>query len=378
VDFRLSEEQEAIRELAARIFAERTSHERLAQLEKSGEWHDRELWHELARASLTALLVPAELGGGGSGLFEACLVLEEAGRHLAPVPLHATLLLGSLPIVRFGSPEQKRRWLDPLAQGAVLTAALDEEGLADPARPRTSARRDGAGWRLDGVKIAVPGAQLAARILVPARTGEDTVGVFALEPGAAGIKLERQVVTNREPRGRLELDGARAAGDTVLGDPHAGAEIVSWTLERAAAGLCAMQLGVCAEALRRTADYITGRKQFGRQIATFQGAQLRAADAFIDLEAMRATLWQAAWRLAEGRPAAREIAAATWWACRGGHRVVHTAQHLHGGIGADVEYPIHRYMLWAKQIEVTLGGASRTLARLGRLVALGEPAGSRP
>jgi alkylation response protein AidB-like acyl-CoA dehydrogenase len=166
--------------------------------------------------------------------------------------------------------------------------------------------------------------------------------------------------------------------DAVLSDPRAGAEIVRYTLERAAAGLCAMQLGVCAEALRRTADYITGRKQFGRAIATFQGAQLRAADAFIDLEAMRATLWQAAWRLGEGRPAAREIAAATWWACRGGHRVVHTAQHLHGGIGADVEYPIHRYMLWAKQIEVTLGGSSRTLARLGRLVALGDPAESRP
>jgi alkylation response protein AidB-like acyl-CoA dehydrogenase len=378
VDFRFSDEQEAIRELAARIFSERTSHERLAALEKTGDWHDRELWAELTRANLTALLVPAELGGGGSGLFEACLVLEEAGRALAPVPLFATLLLGSLPIVRFGSEAQQRRWLDPLAQGAVLTAALDEEGLASPAQPRTTAQRDGAGWRLDGVKIAVPGAQLAERILVPARTGEDTVGVFALEPGAAGVQLERQVMTSREPRGRLELDGARVGADAVLSDPRAGAEIVRFTLERAAAGLCAMQLGVCAEALRRTADYITGRKQFGRAIATFQGAQLRAADAFIDLEAMRATLWQAAWRLGEGRPAAREIAAATWWACRGGHRVVHTAQHLHGGIGADVEYPIHRYMLWAKQIEVTLGGSSRTLARLGRLVALGDPAESRP
>jgi alkylation response protein AidB-like acyl-CoA dehydrogenase len=293
------------------------------------------------------------------------------------VPLFATLLLGSLPIVRFGSPAQQRRWLDPLATGAVLTAALDEEGLADPARPRTTAQRDGAGWRLDGVKIAVPGAQLAERILVPARTGDDAVGVFVLEPGAAGVKLERQVMTNREPRGRLELDGVRAAADIVLGDPRGGAEIVRFTLERAAAGLCAMQLGVGAEALRRTADYITGRKQFGRSVATFQGAQLRAADAFIDLEAMRATLWQAAWRLAEGRPAAREIAAASWWACRGGHRVVHTAQHLHGGIGADVDYPIHRYMLWAKQIEVALGGASRTLARLGRMVALGDAEGDR-
>ena len=148
MDFRLSDEQEAIRELAARMFAERTSHERLAQLEKSGEWHDRELWAELVRANLTALLVPAEQGGGGSGLFEACLVLEEAGRHLAPVPLFATLLLGSLPIVRFGSPAQQRSWLDPLAQGAVLDG-VGEHFVQHDSQCRDLARRHVHLWSCD-------------------------------------------------------------------------------------------------------------------------------------------------------------------------------------------------------------------------------------
>jgi len=152
----------------------------------------------------------------------------------------------------------------------------------------------------------------------------------------------------------------------VIGDPESGDAILAWLLLRGTAALCAQQLGVASEALRRTAEYIAQRKQFGRPIATFQGVALRAADAFIDLEAMRGTLWQAAWRLAEHLPAEPEVAAAKWWACTAGHRVVHTAQHLHGGIGADIDYPIHRYMLWAKQAELTLGGASIQAAKLGR------------
>ena len=191
-------------------------------------------------------------------------------------------------------------------------------------------------------------------------------------PAARASALERELATNREPQARLTLDGAKLSEDAVLGDPSGGAEIVEWLLDRALVGLCAIQLGVAEEALRRTAEYTRTRRQFGRPIASFQGVALRAADAYIDLEAMRSTLLQAAWRVAEGLPARAEVAAAKWWACRGGQRVVHTAQHLHGGIGADVDYPIHRFFLWSKQLDVTLGGASRQLARLGALL-VAEP-----
>jgi acyl-CoA dehydrogenase len=122
-------------------------------------------------------------------------------------------------------------------------------------------------------------------------------------------------------------------------------------------------------ALRDNATYIAQRKQFGRPIATFQGAALRAADAWIDGEALRAVVMQAAWRAGAGRDAAAAIAAAKWWAAQVGQRVVHTAQHLHGGIGSDLEYPVHRYFLWSKQNELLLGGASQQAARLGAWLA---------
>ncbi|MDH3213653.1 MAG: acyl-CoA/acyl-ACP dehydrogenase [Myxococcales bacterium] len=374
MDFSFGEEQQAVRDLARRIFADRVSHERSQALEASGEWFDEELWAELGRAQIPGLALPEEVGGSGFGILEIWLVLEEAGRHLAPVPLLPALVLGGPPVAEFGSADQRARWLPQAARGeTLLTAALHEAGSADPARPRTSARREGEGWRLDGVKECVPAAQRAAAILVPAQT-EDSVGVFLLDPRAPGVKLERQETTNREPQGRLLLSGAAVGEQDVLGDPARGGAIVEWIVERAHVALAALQLGVAEEALRRTAEYVSSRKQFGRSIATFQGVALRAADGWIDLEAMRATLCQAAWRLSQGLPAAREVAAARWWACRGGQRIAHTAQHLHGGIGADVDYPIHRYFLWAKQIELTLGGASEQLARLGSLIARSERA----
>ena len=375
MDFSFTEDQEAVRELASQIFSDHAEPERLRRVETSPEGIDRELWRALATANLLGITLPEDQDGSDLGLIATSLLLEEQGRNLSPVPLLATLVLGALPIAEFGSNRQKRRWLPGVSSGEIiLSAALGEAAACDPARPRVTATRDGSDWRLEGEKICVPAGHLAERILVPARTGENAVGVFLLDPRAAAVELERQQTTNREAQVRLVLSGARVSADDVLGDALGGVAIVEWMEARALVGLCAIQVGVAEAALRRTAEYTAVRKQFGRPIGAFQGVSLRAADAYIDVEAMRSTLWQAAWRLDSGRPAAVEVRTAKWWACRGGQRVAHTAQHLHGGIGSDVDYPIHRYLLWSKQLELTLGGAAPQLARLGRLVALGAEA----
>jgi len=369
MDFSFSDEQEAVRSLARQILADHASHERFSELEKDGVWFDSDLWSDLAAAGLTALLLPEEVGGGGCGIIEACIVLEEAGRHLAHAPLLATLLLAGAAIAEFGTPEQQRRWLTPVVTKAgVVTGALEETGNDSPERPGLQAIRDGSSWRLDGEKVCVPAAELARCFVVPARTDDSQVLVCLVDATGPGVSLERQLTINREPHGRLTLDGAPVPAAAVLGDASHGAGIVEWIALRARLGLCALQLGVAEEALRRTAEYTRQRKQFDRPIASFQGVALRAADAYIDVACMRATLDQAAWRVSAGLPAGAETAAAKWWACRGGQRVVHTAQHLHGGIGSDVDYPIHRFFLWARQAELSLGGASSQLARLGELL----------
>jgi alkylation response protein AidB-like acyl-CoA dehydrogenase len=284
---------------------------------------------------------------------------------VAPVPLWPTLVLGALPIAELGSPEQQQRWLPGVASGdVILSAALSESGLNDPLRPQTAASRDGDGWRLDGVKPGVPAGHVADRVLVPAVTGDGELGVFLVDPAGPGVQRTVAAATDRSKVAHLAFSGAPAEQLAAL-----GRRATAWMLDRALVGLCALQVGVAEGALRMAADYTSERQQFGRPLSTFQGVALKAADAYIDTEAMRVTLWQAAWRLTTGRDATREVMVAKWWASEGGQRVVHITQHLHGGMGADVDYPVHRYFLWGKQIEDTLGGASAQLARLGHALA---------
>jgi hypothetical protein len=366
MDFSFSDEQQALREVARKILEAEATPDRLREIERGEERIDRALWAELAKANLLGAALPEVHGGSGMGFFELCLLLEEVGRAVAPVPAWATLVLGAAPIARFGSTAQQRRWLPPVVAGeAILTAALQEPDHADPLAPSTRATREGDGFRLSGTKTCVPAAHVAERILVPARTG-DGVRIFLVDPRATGVVLERQEVTSREVQGRLVLDGARVGAADALGG---AADALPWLVERAAAGLCAMQVGVAERALRITADYAAQRRQFDRPIGSFQAVHQRAADAYVDVEAMRLTAWQAAYLLSKQESAREAVAIAKYFAGEAGHAVAYAAMHLHGGIGVDVDYPVHRYYLWARQIELTLGSGSAQLASLGEQIA---------
>ncbi len=372
MDFTFSEEQNAIRELAKQIFSDACEHEHLAAIERSpdGDGIDRALYAALAEANLLGVAVPEKQQGSEFGLGALLVLLEEAGRAVAPVPLLPVLVQAALPIAHFGSDAQRDRWLPGIVSGEqLLSAALDEFGADDPTTLATTARPADDAWVLDGQKVCVPIAASAERVLVPAATPDGGLGVFLVDPRAAGVTLEESRASDHARQFRMTLEGVTVGAEDVLGDPSTGAAIVRFIVDHTRVAVAALQVGVAEEALRRTAEYTTTRKQFGRPIGTFQAVTMRSADAFIDIESMRSTLWQATWRLENDLPATREAAAAAWWACRGGHRVVHTAQHLHGGIGADIDYPIHRYFLWANQLAVTAGGAGRQLSTIGALLA---------
>src|SRR5437870_7216925 len=370
MDFSLSEEQEATRDLARQILSDRETHEHLKEIEAGGEGFDRDTWAELAKAGLLGIALPEDAGGSGLGFVALCRLFEEIGRTVAPLPVLPTVVLGALPIAQFGTDAQKQQYPPGVVAGdTVLTSALVETGT-DALHPTTTARADGDGWRVDGVKTCVPAGLVADRVLVPAAAGDDgTIVVLIVDPSAKGVTRERQDTTSGIPEARLELDGVQVAGSDVLGDPNSGAAIVDWIVERATAALCSIATGVCEQALKMTAEYTKTREQFDRPIATFQAVGQRAADAYIDTEAIRLTTWQAVWRLSAALPAAEEVAVAKFWASEGGQRVVHAAAHLHGGMGVDRDYPLHRYFLWAKHIELTLGSATPQLVKLGAMLA---------
>jgi len=367
MNFDLSEEQEAVRDLAEQIFSGSVDVERVKEIEASDDRIDRSLWGELAAANLLGISLPEEHGGSGLGITEACLVLEQQGRVVAPVPYWATVMCGALPVAAFGTRAQQAALLPGVIAGdVILTAALAEAGVNNPLAPQTRATTDGDGWTISGFKPSVPAAHVATRVLVPASTPEG-VGVFLVDPAGAGVTLERAVTTNREIHPHLTLDGA--PGEPLGDGTVAGERVLGALVDRALLGLCALQLGVCESAMRQAAEYTSQRIQFGKPLSAFQGAQIRAADGYIDTEAIRVTMLQAAWKLDTGREASSDVLVAKWWASDAGQRVVHHVQHLHGGMGADIEYPVHRYFLWGKQIEDTLGGSSATLQRLGRTLA---------
>jgi 3-oxocholest-4-en-26-oyl-CoA dehydrogenase beta subunit len=370
VDFDLTDEQQATAELAAKLLGDKATPDALRTLERADDLRfDRNLWAAMADAGLLGIAVPADHGGAGLGVLELCLVLEEVGRRAAPVPALAALAFAGLPLARFGSPAQQAALLPGLAAGSRLVTAALVEPLGDPLRPATVARQDGDGWVLDGVKTNVPAGLVADTVLVPAAIPDGTTGLFAVPADATGLSRERQDTTTGTPEAQLVLDAVRVGADAPLGPVDDATTVLRWTVEHATVAACAVMAGLTAEAVRMTGEYTSSREQFGRPVATFQAVGQRAADAYVDAQAIRLTMLQAAWRLSAGFPADREVAIAKYWAAAGGQRVVHAAQHLHGGIGVDRDYPLHRYFLLAKQLELTLGGAARQLVGLGRLLA---------
>jgi len=278
-------------------------------------------------------------------------------------------VIGSLPLARFGSDELRRGWLGRAASGQALLTAAVGAAVGDPLRPPVTARATGGRWRLDGTVANVP-AGMAADAAVVAGVADEGAGLFFVDLAAAGITRHRQDATDGRVEAVLELRDVAVEDTAVLVPPGtAGDEALRWCQDRALAALCVEVAGACRAALDLTARYTAERVQFGKPIATFQAVGQRAADAYIDTEAVRLTAWQAAWRLDRDLPASAEVAVAKFWADDGAQRVVHAAQHLHGGVGVDRDYPVHRYYLLVKHLAPTLGGSTASLLRLGDLLA---------
>ncbi|MFC8506297.1 acyl-CoA dehydrogenase family protein [Streptomyces sp. NPDC057411] len=346
MDFTPTEEQQAARDLAARIYGDLATHERLTA---TGTGVDAELWKALCAAGLPGAVEE-------TGLLGLVLLAEEQGRTTAQVPFTASCVYGLLAVARHGTEEQRARLLPGFRDGtAVATGAF-------PALPGAGAVRADADGRLTGTVERVPWLRDATHVLVP----DEERALWLVRTADAG-PVEAVELTAPWSAGRLALDGTpgerlgTAAGSRPYDDVLAAARI-------AFAGL---QAGVCAGSLARAVAYTSQREQFGRPLSSHQAVQLRAADAHMDTESIRVTAYEAAWRLDRDLPAAEHALTAAWWASEAGKRVVHAGQHLHGGLGADLDHPVHRHFLWGRQLDAYLGCGTELLAELGDLLAKG-------
>ncbi|MFI0964418.1 acyl-CoA dehydrogenase family protein [Streptomyces sp. NPDC021080] len=339
MDFTPTEEQRAAAELAARIFGDLSTHERLTA---AGTGSDTGLWKELCAAGLVAAVAD-------TGLLGLVLLLEEQGRTTAQVPFAASCVYGLLALTAHGSPEQRERLLPGIADGTVVVTGA----------PADSGVRSASG-RLTGVLPAVPWLRDATHVLVA-----DDRRRLRLVRTAEAAASEPVELTAPWSAGRLTLDG-------TPGEAVGAAGAYDDMLATARTAFAGLQAGVCAGSLARAVEHTNTREQFGQPLAVRQGVQLRAADAYMDTEAIRVTAYEAAWRRDAGLPYAAHALTAAWWASEAGQRVVHTGQHLHGGAGADLAHPVHRHFLWGRQLDAYLGCGGELLQELGELIANGE------
>ncbi|MEU3628774.1 acyl-CoA dehydrogenase [Amycolatopsis coloradensis] len=354
MDFSLTEAQQDLASLTRRILTDKVTPDVLGSHGSGG--FDAPLWTFLAQAGVVDAALPQSVGGGGFGLLEQCSVLAEIGRAVAPVPYLTSVVMAAAAVAEFGDGRLAEQWVVPVLRGEhVLAVALPDYGVPCGF---TAEADGGGGWRLTGAQTAVSSGAFAHGFLVEAAI-DGGRQVFLLDRDSVTVSPQRTV--DHADAALMELSGAKAS--VSLGD------VGEWLRLRGTIGVCAQQLGVVERALELTAAYAREREQFGHPIGSFQAVRQRLADAYVDVEAVRLTLWQAAWRLSEGLPAAEEVATAKFWAAEAGHRVAHTAVHVHGGVGIDVDHTLHRYFVAAKRLEFTLGGATAQARGLGDLLA---------
>jgi len=370
MDFEWSEESRAISELASKILGTEVSEASLREVDQAGSFFHPRAWARLAEAGLLGVAIDGAHGGMGGGIAEVCSLLVSVGRHVAPIPAYACLALGALPLSRFGSADHRQRWLPKIAGGsAFVTAALEESGGRDRKHPATRAETNAQGLSIRGTKICVPLADKASMIVTAATHADGSIVVVLIDPKTRGVELTRNVATHGEPIFRVDLHDVQVAPSDVLAEGEAGAKALSWMVNAAVVCACAVELGVAERALEITARYTSERKQFGVAIGSFQAVRQRAADAYIDVEAIRLSMQQAAYLLDANRDADLACSVAKFQAADCGYRVTFTAQHLHGGMGYDIDYPLHRYYRWSKAIELSVGSAPEHLTQLGRMLS---------
>ena len=354
MDFTWSEEQQAIRDLSEEVLSSS-----LSDADYQGDRFAEHAYAELARTELLSVGLSTDHGGMGLGLVELLLLLRQAARHAAPIPLLETVVMAAPLLQELGDSSTNDPMLRSIGRGeTIITLAIHEQGNFAFGAPNCHAQLLADQWVLTGLKTAVPYVDRAKGLIVLAGTPSGP-GLFLA--GACGAT--RQTGTDDAPLWSLRFEQTPAQLLSL------DSEVINRFKQRLHLAYCATLVGLSESALDLTASYLKQRHQFGVPIGSFQAVSQRVADAFIALETMRVSLWRAAWVEANDRSSVGAVASARYVCAQGAHQIVSAAQHLHGGMGFDRDYPLYRYFLGVKRIEFLVGGASAHLEQLGDILA---------
>ena len=380
--FQLTDEQNLIRE-TVRSFAENEVAPSAAERDEN-ERFDRELmFDKVAELGLAGIVFPEEYGGAGGDYISYAIAVEELSRVCAStgVTLSAHLSLGANPVWMFGTEEQKKNFLIPMAEGTKLGAFALTEPFAgsDAGGTRTFAVRDGEEWILNGSKIFITNGGDAETYIVFARTDKDAqkhhgISAFIIDkdtPGFSFGKKEMKMGIRSSLTCELVFENCRIPADRLLGKEGEGFKIAMKTLDGGRIGIAAQALGIAQGAYEAAIDYSRERKQFEQPIASFQGVQFILADMALRIEASRLLVYQSAWRASAGLSYGKESAMAKLSASETAMWVTTKAVQIHGGYGYTRDFPVERMMRDAKITEIYEGTSEVQRVVIGAAVTRG-------
>ena len=365
MDLGLSEIQQMLRTSSQEFLSQEIPLSLVRAMEEDSRGYTDDLWRQVAGLGWTGLVFPEAYGGTGGDFLDLAVLLEEMGRSLCPGPFFSTVVLGGLTVLDAGSDEQKRDLLPRICEGQLLTTLALTEASAtyEPWGIETTATRQGDNYVLSGIKLFVPDAHVADVLLVAARTssgGDSASGltIFLVPSGASGMSVTQMNTIAQDRQCEVVLDQVSVPATSVLGEADQGWPVLQRAIERATAGKCLEMLGGAEAVLDMTVEYVKDRTQFGRPVGSFQAVQHHCAQMATDVEGSRNVVYQAAWRVAEGMPAEREISVAKAWVSGAYQRVCATAHQCHGAIGFTKEYDLQLYTRRAKVLELNYGDAN--------------------
>jgi alkylation response protein AidB-like acyl-CoA dehydrogenase len=373
LDFGLNEQQEMMQTLARDFLTGEYTDKVLKAMVGDEKGYTPELWKKMREMNLTGLSIPESYGGVGDFL-DLIIVLEEMGRVCFLGPYFATVVLGASAIMAAGSDAQKQQYLTGIAEGKIIvTLALTEPAAqytADAVQVRAESK--GSDYIINGTKVFVPDAQAADYIICVARTRETTdpqdgITLFIVDINTPGITVKPLKTVAGDKQGEVVLENVKVSAGDVLGKVHQGWPMVEKVLQRANVARCAEMAGMTQQVLKMTLDYAKERVAFGHPIGAFQSIQHRCADMLIDVEGSKFATYQAAWKINEGLPAAKEAAAAKAWVSQACRRVMNSAHQIHGAIGFSEDHILHYYTKRARAYEFSFGGVDFQLEKLAEL-----------
>jgi pimeloyl-CoA dehydrogenase small subunit len=375
MDFDLSEEQRLLQESLGRLIADRYAFEQRKTYGQSAAGWSRELWAQYAGLGLLGLPFPERHGGSAGGAVETMIVMEAFGRSLALEPYFATVVLGG-GLLRHGANDVLCAELVPKIADGSLTVAfahVERHSRWNLAHVATKAVRDGGGWVLDGDKSVVLHGDSADKLVVTARVAGGQrdragIGVFLVDANAPGVSRRGYPTQDGLRAAEVGLGGVRVAADAALGEPGAALPLVERVVDEGIAALCAEAVGAMSVMHELTVDYLKTRRQFGREIGSFQVLQHRAVDMLVALEQARSMAMFAAMMAAEDDAAERRqaVSAAKAQIGRSGKFIGQQAIQLHGGIGMTMEYKVGHYFKRMTMIDTMFGDADHHLRELAR------------